>query len=520
MTGAPLIGLLDGLLSDLATVSTGPPMVLPVVHDALEPDRPVVEATVARYDGVVLRGDDYFEPALGNPPAEFVEIVRATCERHGLNIEVILDGGTVHVRAPNEGTPNPPLRSLLRVCELLLSDAARQNDLVVVSIPTQGLEDRRLALLWELAVIQIPPHLPATVRAFVPIWEGSVDVRRHCTGTPSMRYAVQSGRLVARRGGEVALDAGVARILRARDQPLVLFLGAGFSRSARLPLGDAVRDDAIADVLGRPLGSDGLHEAFRRWVIDQDRLMEGEESTSAEVFSARLTLERVLREEFHNLREEGRQRDESRTVQRLQADCRQALERVPDARVALRRLAAALPRLIVLTVNFDRLIEHELGVECRVFAAPGEFADGVEAVAARLSVDGGPLPVVKLHGDIERPDTIVADVDQTRFGLPADARQLLDTIVERSGIPVPWVWLGCSMRDLDVDEWSRDQNGHRDLFEWWVDPLPGPTLNSYWQRFRRKDQYERDIDYERQRLLPETGDRFLTALADAADGMG
>jgi hypothetical protein len=123
---------------------------------------------------------------------------------------------------------------------------------------------------------------------------------------------------------------------------------------------------------------------------------------------------------------------------------------------------------------------------------------------------------VKLHGDIERPETIVADIDQTRFGLPSDARHLLEVVVEQAGRPVPWVWVGCSMRDVDVDEWSREQNGQRDLFEWWVDPLPGPSLDAYWHRFRRKDRDERDIDYARQRLVPETADRFLAALADAA----
>jgi hypothetical protein len=171
---------------------------------------------------------------------------------------------------------------------------------------------------------------------------------------------------------------------------------------------------------------------------------------------------------------------------------------------------------VVVTVNFDGLVETDLGVECEVFAAPDEFAAGAEAVSRRLSDDGGPLPVVKLHGDIERPETIVADIDQTRFGLPADARLLLDTILNRAGRPVPWVWVGCSMRDVDLDEWSRQQNGQRDLFEWWVDPLPGASLRAYWQRFRRKDRDERDIDYARQRLLPETADRFLSALAEAA----
>jgi hypothetical protein len=517
VTAPALIGLLDGILGDLATVSDGPPRVLPVVHDALEPDRTVLEMVIARYGGVLLRADLVGEAVVGNPPSELIEVVRTTSERFGLTIEVDVVDGIVSVRSTEGGVPNPPFAALLRVCELLLSDAARQHDLVALSFPTQGLEDRRLGLLWALTVQQVPPHLPSSVRALVPIWEGNVDVRLHCGVVPSMRYAIQSGRFIRRLGSEVALDAAIARILRTKDEPLVLFLGAGFSRSARLPLGDAVRDDALADLLGRPPGSDGLHEAFRRWAIDQGRLMEGEDQLSAEQFSAQLTLERVLREEFHNLREENRVRGESSTIRRLQEDCHEALDWVPPARESIRRLAACLPRLVILTVNFDQLVETDLGAPPTVFVAPDDFGAGCDAVAQRLRDGGGPLPVIKFHGDIDRPETIVADIDQTRFGLPPDAVRLLDTILDEGGRPITWIWVGCSMRDRDLNEWTRQQHGQRDVFEWWVDPLPGPSIGAFWSSFRRKDQDERDIDFERQRLLPETADNFLEALANAAD---
>lgn len=332
MTDAPaLIDLLSGLLADLAAATAdGPPRVLPIVHDALTPDRDVIEAVVERFGGVTLNAAEGSAAVVrGDPPPDLIEAVRATCERHGLLVAVDVNDATVTVRALDAGAVNDSLAAVLRLCGLLLGDAARSHALVVLIAPVQGLDDRRQRLVWDLAVRQAPRHLTGEIRVLVPVWEGSVDFDLHLAGEPSLRYAIQSGRFFARRGGEIALTAGVRSILRERDRPLVLFLGAGFSRAARLPLGDTLRDDAIAELLGVPRGSRELHETFRRWVIDRNRLMEGEREMSAQQFGAQLTLERVLREEFRRLRQEGRDNAGSAIVQRLQADCRAALDRLP-----------------------------------------------------------------------------------------------------------------------------------------------------------------------------------------------
>jgi len=168
-------------------------------------------------------------------------------------------------------------------------------------------------------------------------------------------------------------------------------------------------------------------------------------------------------------------------------------------------------RLIVVTVNFDQLIEHGLSVPHRVFASPEVFRDHIDELAAYLGGDATrPVPILKLHGTIDDPDSLIAAVDGTAAGFNEDVRTALRSIVDASEVPLTWVWIGCSMRDRDVNDWLRGL-GHDVLDEWWVDPLPSTSLDAYFNELRRShwSQAGRQLA---DRLLIDSADRFLDQL--------
>jgi hypothetical protein len=205
----------------------------------------------------------------------------------------------------------------------------------------------------------------------------------------------------------------------------------------------------------------------------------------------------------------------SAAIRRLTTEAATALEWFPEARKALRRLIGRLPRLIIVTINFDQLVEHELTDEHIVVARPEDFDRHRQLVIDRIRDGGGPLPILKLHGTIEHVETLVATIAQTEFGLPREIAETLDAMVAVGDQALTWVWIGCSMRDVDVRIWLGNQDGARDLNEWWVDPLPGQALFDY-ARYLREGQWAALGNTLTERLITETADVFLKRLDDHA----
>jgi hypothetical protein len=77
------------------------------------------------------------------------------------------------------------------------------------------------------------------------------------------------------------------------------------------------------------------------------------------------------------------------------------------------------------------------------------------------------------------------------------------------------VWVGCSMRDFDLRIWLGNQDGARELNEWWVDPLPSQALFDY-ARYLRDGQWAALDDTLADRLITETADVFLKRLEQQA----
>lgn len=168
-----------------------------------------------------------------------------------------------------------------------------------------------------------------------------------------------------------------------------------------------------------------------------------------------------------------------------------------------------------MTINFDRLVEDDLTNEHRVLARPEEFEADRQLVVDRVRGQSNVVPILKLHGTIEDPDTLVATVDKTEFGLPPQIAETLDAMLRANDGSLTWIWIGCSMRDADLRIWLGNQNGATAMSEWWVDPLPSQTLFDY-ARHLRESHWATLGQSLRDRLITETADVFLQRLDDHA----
>lgn len=515
MPDSSLLELAQGIVNQhqRALEDDSSTLVLPVVHDRVELDHDVLEAVATRYGGKYLRCDisAIEEDVQGPINISMAEHLRQLCASRGLPIRISERNGQVVVTADDFAEPTGSLPVVLRVISLLAS-AEINVPLVVLSYPLAALDEVRRALLWEAT---LAPKIFANdaLKTFVPICGGEVDVTTHCNRTEgSVRFVVREGEYIERRTPRL-LSESVRFILDSFDRPLVLFLGAGASASCGLPQGNRVRDSALASLLQRPAGSADLVPAFRRWLAERGRWLNGEEDLKVEGFSRNLTLERVLREEFYTL--SGRGRSEAVTVRRLQAVCKEALDRQPVGRQAIWKLSELLPRLVIVTVNFDQLIESGMYLPHDVVVTEEDFAVHRDLVIARLRGEAESIPILKLHGSIENVSTLVADIDTTSRGLSREITNMLDAIL---GIakPLTWVWIGCSMRDADILGWLAGQNGLTDLQEWFVDPLPPRSVKSY-AAFRRAKEWATLSQSLYDRQITETSDRFLVELLARAE---
>ncbi len=113
------------------------------------------------------------------------------------------------------------------------------------------------------------------------------------------------------------------------------------------------------------------------------------------------------------------------------------------AHAGLAELAGRGQLAAIVTTNFDRLIELALrarGQDYRVYHDIAGFAE-------RAKSDGGPLPVVKIHGSIEDSASLVDTLRQRVAGRPAALQALLQSLLRRH----PWLFVGFSGADFSYD---------------------------------------------------------------------
>ncbi|WP_162239204.1 SIR2 family protein [Aeromicrobium sp. Leaf245] len=423
----------------------------------------------------------------------------------------------VQARLAGHTTPiEPSLLPILRAAAVVASNAYDEHSLVLMAVEVAPTDASRRPLLWNLLNFDpVDLNINGSGTTIVPILGASLDPQTDYMRTPPIRYVIRWDR-VLRRSTE-SQDIAVTRIAAVNDRPLVLFLGAGASASSDIPLGNHYRDVALEDLVGQSTDKTVAAEKLFDLLHDRGHLLAGEDSLDG--FVETLTLERVLLETFNQLG--FRPRTDAPVIQEIINDCDTALGYVRPGRKALRQLAKDLPgRLIVMTVNFDRLIEDGLPVDHSLFFRPEDYTDSTK-VADLISYAKGdsskPMPILKLHGSIVDPDSLIATIDTTSAGLHDDVLAVLNQLLDETDKPLRWVWVGCSMRDRDMNRWLGGL-GANALDEWWVDPLPGASLDSFFDEQRSPRWSPLGMTLQ-DRLIIDSADGFLRKLSDEVGGI-
>ena len=171
-------------------------------------------------------------------------------------------------------------------------------------------------------------------------------------------------------------------------------------------------------------------------------------------------------------------------------------------------------------MNFDRFVEARAGDDVEVFAEPEELEKFPDALAEYIE-HGGRVPLLKLHGTIDKPDTLVATIGETNSGLNVQRQAAIQALVDRmSEAPLkPWWYVGYSMRDQDLlNIWTKPELSK--MNERWVDPYLNPYVVNFVAKHRLQNwglvQYSAKWTAAN-RLVSLTASDFLTELAEVIE---
>jgi hypothetical protein len=514
----PGLQLLRDLIDDHNKDRGEDHLLLPCLHEELEKDIDLLRAGAQRCGGTLFSlnsPDEAWDLPRGPISSDRSALVEGLLKSAGdsLPAEVIIElvGQGVRARLKgHDGPVEPSLTSILRAAAVIASSAFDEFDLVLMAAILAPADPRRRELLWNLLTINpVDLTIGGQSTTLVPILGASLNADIDYLRAPAIRYVARWDRVVRR--SSVNQAHAIKTIADLDRRPLVLFLGAGASASSGIPLGNSYRDLALEHLIGRHEDRQSTAEIFFDLLHERQHFLPGETQSRA-AFASELTLERVLLETFSDLG--FRPRADAPVIQEIAKDCAAALDYVRPGRKAIRELAAKLQgQLIIMTVNFDQLVEEDLGVDCSVFYRPEHYRERLDDLVRYVGGDSSKLlPILKLHGSIEEPDSLIATIDTTSAGLNEDVLRALNQVLETARKPLRWVWIGCSMRDRDMNLWLGGL-GASALDEWWVDPLPGKSLDDFFIQHRALKWSARRQEL-RDRLIIDSADGFLRCLAD------
>ncbi|WP_056865206.1 hypothetical protein [Nocardioides sp. Leaf285] len=518
---------------------TGPELnVIPVVVQDDLPSLLPLLTEVCRYAGVPFRLAENLVDGLPwrDPDVLPDNSLRTKIERieldptgsgHGENLRVAVDDSILTVRIGTNGSPtNPGDRNQLGLLTALLDPEIRTHAAAVVAYDETDLSDDSKERMWDFVLKDLQTLGPACKTLIVLVGCATLDFERHCREGAGARWAFQHGNVRWRQRSQTDMS-GIAKIA-ADDDMIVLMLGAGASMSSGLPLGDHLRNSALARLVpdladqGRPF-RDQASEFFRQ-TASLGRLMPSEQNIQEEDFIESLTLERVLREEVR-----GRAHGERLpTLVKFDEMQQKVLDSPGPSMRDLRALLQLRRRLVLLTVNFDQMIEHDAHV-----LAPGDDdpldarSPGPDAASVRMFVTsddfaafpayydeykdhGGAVPLIKLHGTIDQPETVRANLDVTLPGLDEHAADLLRHLIPPKGGSIKWVYVGCSMRDPDITAVTQTQPFAHRALETWVSPFIDPHVEMWIAKNRQPAWRAAELpETPRERTITQTADSFF-----------
>lgn len=510
-------------------------LVIPVLSDELESRRDLLtevaeflggvlldltsgayDAEISAYDDPLLRGTIARSLTFGRPGGRIETQLSYAADR--LDVQLQTRGRRVTV-------PSPAETQLMAAARVLFDERLLDHELAILLYDENAFDEpSQQAVLSMLTGLGRQSGLRlGGARTLVPFIRSSgLDRERHCQLYRGVRYSL-AGESIIRRNRTRHLFDTVRKLTANRPQPLVLFLGAGFSASSQMPVGNSVRNTTIRRICELSDPHDGRSdedlaaELFRfANAPGRNLLSEREKDIGEAEFARTATLEQAVRIERDVFEVAVPQ-----TISDLQQRHNELLAdpnfRLGDAVYALHRIIEAGRRIVLVTVNFDELAEHDHHDALDIAVDDDQFRR-LASILAEMRQAGvhpdGKIPLLKLHGTINRPETCVITDEQTRSGItPAQTEALMSLVKELpEGERVPWVYVGASMRDIDLDRVFGMREFNESASERWVAPWPEDSVRRFvygknrWWAGRGKSLLERTVT--------ETADAFMNTLAD------
>ncbi len=513
MSRAALLDLLSRLISSHEALDGPNVEIIRVVVDDLPAIRPTVEAAVRYAGGMMLDAavlETPFPPGSDDALRAAIEVYLSV-ERPGAAAPLTFaaaGGGLMNVqiagREPDSASQAET--ELAGLAAALFHRDLPRSELVVVSYTEDVLDIYGRRAAWELVSRGLcdPKIGYGSARTIVVLVEAStIDTPRHGAHRSGLTHALSQGRAIRRNAPEDL--AAQASLLAASAAPL-LFLGAGFARSSRLPLGNELRDEAMRRQLGsQTLSGEELSRAYYRWALSTERLPSFETRLGEQRFVESVTLENVVRIE------ERVSDGLPRTLTDFRATHDRRVNSPGPAVRDLRRLLESPRGLVIATVNFDETVERHHPDLVKVFADDKQFERAAAYIADYREGLVQKVPLLKLHGTISREETCLISDNSIGLGLSADKRAALESAV--AGIDSRrCVYVGASMRDADITPILHGPPFDVVLDERWVLPVPEPTIEEFARVRQGRWQRQEALDLQG-RLITESADDFIAALA-------
>ena len=492
--------------------------VVPVLVDDLNAALPSVQALATVLDAPLFvagapTGQRQTPPS--NDAARFtsveqaMDVTRFGGSRRVARVDSEGANSWAFVDPPTGGGLSPGEQTVIDVCCAIASrelDEA-ESQAAIVTYRVSGVDLHFRKAIWELFTKYLVDLPSRSLRTLFVVVESEIEVAAHCQPSAGFRLAVEGEHLLSRHGPD-ELPAVAGRISK-ETRAVVLFLAAGFSESSGFPLSNRMRDSAIERLLhldASRYGSTELARRFYEWISAKNGwLTPREMALDAEDFIQQLTLEQVIRAE---------ERHFGGSLPTL-ADFKELHDQlVDDAGPAVRSLCRYLDervgRVVLVTVNFDTLVESHAEVPLQVFADDEEFERAAAYVTRYLADQESAVPYLKVHGTIDRPESCVVSAEQTDAGVGNGKLAALRTLPDGESQRL-WIYVGSSMRDHDLLRVLRDEHFARGLDERWVVPYLtedirrfGEERDPFWVKSRHRTMDDR--------LITETADAFFAAL--------
>jgi SIR2-like domain len=532
MRPTDLFAVLAGVAAEHAAVrSDGPSQVIPVLVGALESPRDLLEQSAELLGGILLDlTSGNFASAIAayddsGLRAEVETALSSTRPRTRIDLELSYSSGEIDARLKRNGTLSTVLSAadeeLLAVARSLFDERLLRCEMAILLLSENSFDrDNRHRVLQMLTGLagRRDLRLGSARTLVVFIQSDELSVSRHCQPKRGIRFSLIEDRLVQRNPFEQMGDT-VRKLVVPRDQPLVLFLAAGFSVSSDMPVGNGLRDEAIKRICELDPTDSRRDEELALVLFEyatsggRTWLSSRELGLSSEEFARTLTLEQVGRIEAESL---------DVPVPPVLTE----LKRLHDARLTsgdplgravyeLDRIIERSPRLVLITVNFDELIEHAHPDRLDVAVSDADFVrlkPILEAMREGGNHPDGKIPLLKLHGTISRLETCVVTDEQTRSGISEAKQNALLALVSGldSSSAIRWTYVGASMRDIDLTHVFSLGPFAQGANERWVAPYLEPSVELFVANTQRFWTGRENL---LSRTVTETADAFMAELA-------